>query len=228
MNQNNKGKYLKYAIGEIALVMIGILLALQVNNWNEVRKENILEQVFLQKLRSNLQEDILLYQEVIVDAEEFEEGLDSALIMMQNYEDFNKDDLQKYLQVLMYSSRFITNQTAFNNLSSIGKINVIDNDSITEGLFLYYRRAQIIKESVQSGIDNYNRNTFGPEILSFDYINTPPGFQGKTIKEYAEYPLFMNGIAIKKTMFQLLKRNYLEQIEKAEDIIELINLEIKE
>jgi hypothetical protein len=38
----------------------------------------------------------------------------------------------------------------------------------------------------------------------------------------------MNGIAIKKTMFQLLKRNYLEQIEKAEDIIELINIEIRE
>ncbi len=34
------GKYLKYAIGEIVLVMVGILLALQVNNWNEKRKIN--------------------------------------------------------------------------------------------------------------------------------------------------------------------------------------------
>ena len=38
MNENKVGKYFKYAIGEIMLVMIGILLALQVNNWNEGQK----------------------------------------------------------------------------------------------------------------------------------------------------------------------------------------------
>lgn len=39
LNENKTSKYLKYAIGEIVLVMIGILLALQVNNWNNERKE---------------------------------------------------------------------------------------------------------------------------------------------------------------------------------------------
>ena len=37
MSENKTGKYLKYALGEILLVMIGILLALQVNNWREDR-----------------------------------------------------------------------------------------------------------------------------------------------------------------------------------------------
>lgn len=50
------GKYLKYAIGEIILVMIGILLALQVNNWNEARKANESEI----KLYKNALEDITL------------------------------------------------------------------------------------------------------------------------------------------------------------------------
>ena len=40
MEKNKTGKYLKYAIGEIILVMIGILLAMQVNNWNQVRIQN--------------------------------------------------------------------------------------------------------------------------------------------------------------------------------------------
>ncbi|MCK0109241.1 DUF6090 family protein [Flavobacteriaceae bacterium S0825] len=39
MSENKTGKYLKYAIGEIVLVVIGILMALQINNWNEARKE---------------------------------------------------------------------------------------------------------------------------------------------------------------------------------------------
>ena len=43
MEKNKTGKYFKYAIGEIVLVVIGILIALQINNWNENRKNNIAE-----------------------------------------------------------------------------------------------------------------------------------------------------------------------------------------
>jgi len=55
--ENKTSKYLKYAIGEIILVVIGILIALQINNWNEERKaikaENILLHSVLQSLRSD-------------------------------------------------------------------------------------------------------------------------------------------------------------------------------
>ena len=43
-------KYLRYAVGEVILVVIGILIALQINNWNENRKENIVEQTLLKQL----------------------------------------------------------------------------------------------------------------------------------------------------------------------------------
>ena len=60
MEQNKTRKYLKYAIGEILLVMIGILLALQVNIWNEKRKvSNTIESlfsVFEKELEVNIQE----------------------------------------------------------------------------------------------------------------------------------------------------------------------------
>lgn len=55
MEQNKTGKYLKYAIGEIILVVIGILIALQVNNWNESRKERRLEIQLLKDLRAELE-----------------------------------------------------------------------------------------------------------------------------------------------------------------------------
>ena len=45
--ENKTSKYFKYAIGEIVLVVIGILIALQINNWNENRKNNLWEQQFL-------------------------------------------------------------------------------------------------------------------------------------------------------------------------------------
>ena len=63
MEQNKTGKYLKYAIGEIVLVVIGILIALQINNWNEVRKTNIKIKNSLVALRNDLIQDTLLITE---------------------------------------------------------------------------------------------------------------------------------------------------------------------
>lgn len=58
MSENRTGKYLKYALGEILLVMIGILLALQVNNWNEERLLDIEERAVLEELTDNLESNI--------------------------------------------------------------------------------------------------------------------------------------------------------------------------
>lgn len=49
-DDNKPLKYARYAIGEIIIVVIGILIALQINNWNEVRKERIKERQILQSL----------------------------------------------------------------------------------------------------------------------------------------------------------------------------------
>ena len=55
-------RYILYAIGEIGLVVIGILIALQINNWNEWRKERIIEKQILLDLSENINRnvDILL------------------------------------------------------------------------------------------------------------------------------------------------------------------------
>ena len=52
--QNKFSKYLLYALGEITLVVIGILIALQINNWNEDRKERKTERIVLEDLRDNI------------------------------------------------------------------------------------------------------------------------------------------------------------------------------
>ncbi|NNC62889.1 MAG: hypothetical protein HKO11_11175, partial [Eudoraea sp.] len=57
-------KYLKYALGEIILVVIGILLALQINNWNEDRKSRNFEVEMLQQIRVNLLQDRIALSQI--------------------------------------------------------------------------------------------------------------------------------------------------------------------
>lgn len=63
LSENRFSKYLLYAIGEIILVVIGILIALQINNWNETRKTNEKIRNSLLALKSDLSQDTLLISE---------------------------------------------------------------------------------------------------------------------------------------------------------------------
>ncbi len=62
MGNNKTSKYFKYAIGEVILVMVGILLALQVNNWNENRKRSINETKLLQELYNDAKADSIFFE----------------------------------------------------------------------------------------------------------------------------------------------------------------------
>lgn len=58
LSEGNTGKYLKYAIGEITLVVIGILIALQINNWNEAQKDERKAIAILEAIRSDMAQDL--------------------------------------------------------------------------------------------------------------------------------------------------------------------------
>ena len=58
LEKGKTSQYLKYAIGEILLVVIGILIALQINNWNEATKEQRILKDYLVKIKSHTQEDL--------------------------------------------------------------------------------------------------------------------------------------------------------------------------
>lgn len=85
-----KGKYLKYAIGEIVLVVIGILIALKVSDWNEDRKLEIQEQEFLVRLLEDLDIIQLRMNDAINDTT-FIIMPQKALLLVQNC-DFNAAD----------------------------------------------------------------------------------------------------------------------------------------
>ena len=236
LQQNRITQYLAYAIGEIALVMIGILLALQVNNWNENRKDNRLEQTFLTKLKSNLQDDIALYRDRIELNTNIINHMDSSLIILKNYKSYATEDLQEHLRHIRFFHRFNTNKTTFDNLLSSGRLDVIRNDSLTQELFLYYREISQNQESLAESVDTYSRNTIVPSLLKFDFlenaldINSKPkksNFGLKPLQSYVENPEIVNHISHKTVLVKGVINAYSRQIKNAEGIKSLIDKELK-
>ena len=104
LGEGKTGKYLKYAIGEIILVMIGILLALQVNNWNLDRINKTKASNYLSEIRSNLITDTLQINEVL---------------------EFN---IQKTQAILACIQELGSPETPFNRISAIGlRMNILPN-----------------------------------------------------------------------------------------------------
>ena len=96
-------KYLFYAVGEIALVMIGILLALQVNNWNEERKEGEQEQRVIASLHNEFRENLKQLDIDITRAETVYQHTDSMMALLLDPGDITEDRFNSVLTGILTS-----------------------------------------------------------------------------------------------------------------------------
>ena len=131
--KNKTGKYFKYAIGEIILVVIGILIALQINNWNQNRLNRIGAENFLNQVQEELELDVINYKR--------------DLDKIQRYTDYlNKVSERKYSEIdlsLLPSSltRNLSpnnNNTSYTKMLESGIIEYVDNNIIKKKLKKYY------------------------------------------------------------------------------------------
>lgn len=114
MEKNKTGKYIKYAIGEIILVVIGILIALQINNWNENRKLQNVEHNYLKLLLEDLDEEYININNAISNSEEL-------IIKYEEYEEKANNSNMSLLEIITDLSE--VNPTV---ITPIFKIDVIE------------------------------------------------------------------------------------------------------
>ena len=129
MEQNNVRKYLLYALGEIALVMIGILLALQVNNWNEERKKADLAETYLTALKEDLMLDIENFEFQIDDLSFQLSQIDSVEEILSDpsfsNSDFN-DLIKNNLDIIQTFENANLNNNTFLTLQNTGRVDLLD------------------------------------------------------------------------------------------------------
>jgi hypothetical protein len=140
----NFSKYLLYAVGEILLVVIGILIALQVNNWNEERNRTQTEIEYLKRLRSDLANDTAYYHRRINYSNKVIEDHKKA-IMASYTQISNPRDFYQSFKNIEYSSEALSlRDITYNEMHNAGQINIIRNDEIKTELMEFYRQVDLV------------------------------------------------------------------------------------
>jgi len=129
MSENKTGKYLKYAIGEILLVMVGILLALQVNTWNENRKNNTKEQQILNQLKEEYTANLLQLEQKMAHRKKMIAAANTVLQYIDEPVNVNSDSLINKLNIYIGTP---TIEPIQNNLINSGDINLIKNKKLKQ------------------------------------------------------------------------------------------------
>ncbi|WP_445385756.1 DUF6090 family protein [Robiginitalea sp. IMCC44478] len=157
--ENKFTKYLLYAIGEIVLVMLGILLALQVNNANEERKNRALERAFLSDIHQDFLENKSQFEDRLQTFRNQYQLADSLCRQVFPITDNNWKGVKKVYGGVFLPSTFDPNRSSINALISSGRIDIIQNDSLKKKILVWNDKYEDYKESEYALLklwDNWN------------------------------------------------------------------------
>jgi len=139
MEKNKTGKYLKYAIGEIVLVVIGILIALGVNNWNQENKEHRLGDDLLVRIHRDLVKDTINFKSVIIHNKELREDLKELLVDLYDGID-NMNEVQNMSKTWdqLLDQAFSPNDNTYRSMLSSGTLGLIRNAELKDEILDLY------------------------------------------------------------------------------------------
>ena len=169
LSANKFSQYLLYAIGEIILVVIGILIALQINDYSEQKKERKKEQILLSNLSKDVALDIQQIENNTKLSRERLKRLDSLIQLLKSPENLDEDRFVRQSYEFVFDQYFKSNSGIFDEAVSSGKMSFVQNESLRQDIFNYYRNA---KETYTDGTTRQITDEFiTPLLVEHVYLN---------------------------------------------------------
>ena len=152
LNEGKTTKYFKYAIGEIVLVVIGILIALSINNWNELREKRSKEQKILVELLSQFKDNHVQLEDKIHQRKLIIKGSKRALELMDTKTVVPMDTLTVILSPLILAPTF---DPIDNEIMTAENLQLIRNDSLRHYLTTFSSGIVDFKDQESEWVDIY-------------------------------------------------------------------------
>ncbi|NND93666.1 MAG: hypothetical protein HKN45_02310 [Flavobacteriales bacterium] len=181
LSESKFSKYLLYAIGEVILVIIGILMALQINNWNEERKLDASNEVLKHKLMGelDLNVDRLIRLDSLASRNGKPRGLKAIILNADTAIDrvesgLERDDIEWLLNTdLLVASSFNLHSSVYEEMKNTGRLYTLGSDSLLQSIDKYYRRIE--REEFYATVRNeqaikyWDECKYGFKVLTIDF-----------------------------------------------------------
>ena len=161
LSEGKTGKYFKYALGEIILVVVGILIALQINNWNTHRIERAKEDSYLINLQEDLDNQLQLIERSLMGEEQIYTNLTQAKNNFEKYKRFRpvKEDIV-LLSSLNDRFTFTITSPSYTELLSTGNLDLITDKAFKSQMVKYYEDLEFTSQIIQ------NNNFYKDNVIS--------------------------------------------------------------
>lgn len=232
-------KYLKYAIGEILLIVIGILIALQLNNWNEIRKIRNSEQLLLKNL---LVEMNVNYKQLNQVTEYNSKSLSAAKKLIEIYNGGhvykNTQELDSILSLIQWAFTFNPELGSLNSIKNAGKLNYIQNERLRSLISSFEDMSKdALEESII--IRNLIIDKYVPSVNQYVSLNQRLKFLGDDyVVGKSKFDPDYNGLLEDRTLESLISYIHtwrIDELDEANNLkkvmrefIDVINKEIKD
>lgn len=242
MEKNRLRQYSAYALGEIVLVVLGILIALQINNANEARLERQREAGYLQNLKVDLQFNIRELDRFI---EVRKSRIESAQRILDYFNGRPVEDLQdfSYHNVHVQTwQRYYQNINTFQELINSGNFGIIASDEIKSALMdldLHYEKMKGDEDHMRFDFEGYVYAPFFDKVdvepmsenYAFAASHGQAGSQPPLSREAVETMLqdvrFKNGFTLVTYMMRQINSRFEEMRAIAADLIQQIDRELE-
>jgi hypothetical protein len=223
--ENKFSKYLLYAIGEIVLVVFGILIALSINNWNEKRKKENLEIILLSELVKNLQDDII---DMKINLGFHERGIKSAEIILSVFEEPlpYQDSLNRHYGKVSLIPKFLPIKTAYNSINRQG-MRIIKNDSLRNTIIFHYENQYKFLEAWNESEWDLqfqdNREIYRSHFSKFQVYGDLVPLDYDNLRENQQYINYLNN---RLGWLEMTVDMYQNELKGVEELILVIEKEI--
>lgn len=146
LSENKFGKYILYALGEIILVVIGILIALEINNANDVRKNNQQEQQLLFSLLEEFEVNLSLLDSAIQRNEKiYNRAINIGEFTGPKLPSLSEKELSLLLVgAFKYESRYVPNLGTLNEMNNSGKLSLIKDPDLRKAISEWQSQLELV------------------------------------------------------------------------------------
>jgi len=247
-DDNRPLKYARYAIGEILLVVIGILIALQVNTWNEERKQRQLDVKYFHNLKNDLMAD-LTQLDIMIDLSHSKVQASKSIKLKSDRDSISSVyDFTNKMLTLFFVNEFRPNDNTYEEMKSSGNFSTISNDDLKLKLMnlkkTYLEIASvhehmrydfnIFLEDFEKYVDwgkyyDLNKSNIPKLDLEYDtvYIESHKKIMEKEIHELYKNKVFLNNIFLLEINYTYIIDLFDKTKPQIHEIIDVLNREIE-